>query len=55
MEGMQIDRSEEQPKNAEWPRFEISEPGWNVNLDRFSHELKQLLEIVRTDEGIQID
>jgi hypothetical protein len=54
-EGMQIDRSAEQPANANSPRFESREPRSKVKSERFSQSQKQDLEIVSIDEGMQID
>jgi hypothetical protein len=54
-EGMQIDRRDEQPSNAEGRSRERFEPGSNVTLKSFSQTPKQSSEIVTMEEGIQID
>jgi anti-sigma regulatory factor (Ser/Thr protein kinase) len=53
--GIQIDFSDEQPRNAKSPRIESREPTSNVTLERFAHPEKQRTEMISTDEGRQID
>jgi hypothetical protein len=54
-EGRQIDSSDEQSENADSPRSESLDPLSNVKVARHSHDLKQELEIVSIEDGIQID
>jgi hypothetical protein len=52
---MQIDRRNKHSSNADFPKIETLEPASNVKFERVQQSLKQALEIVSTDEGIQID
>jgi hypothetical protein len=52
---MEIDRSESQSSNADLQRIETRQPDSNVNCERLLHLLKQDLEIISTDAGMQID
>jgi hypothetical protein len=54
-EGIQIECSDEQFPNANSPRPETLQQLSNVKIERFLQPLKQFLEMVSTDEGIQID
>jgi hypothetical protein len=54
-EGKQIDRSEEQPPNADSPRIETAEPGSKITFERPVQPPQQSAGIVSIDEGIQID
>jgi hypothetical protein len=54
-EGIQIDRSDEQFRNADSRGFEILQPISNVKKERVAQFRKQFLETVVIDEGIQID
>jgi hypothetical protein len=54
-EGIEIDRSEKQRENADSPRVEMRQPGANAKFARLLQSLKQEMEIVSTDEGMQID
>jgi hypothetical protein len=45
----------EQWENADSPRFEMLALDSKVNCERFAQPLKQPLESVSTDEGIQSD
>jgi hypothetical protein len=54
-EGMQIDSSDEQFANADFPRCESRQPESNVKSERFLHSLKQKGAIVSIDEGMIID
>jgi hypothetical protein len=54
-EGMQIDRSDEQLANAEWPRTESLQPNWNVKFDRFLQWVKHSSEMLSIEQGMQID
>jgi hypothetical protein len=54
-EGMQIDRSDEQPANADSPSVESLEPDPNVNTERRTQGEKHDRDIVSIDEGRQID
>jgi hypothetical protein len=54
-EGIEIDESDEQPKNTK-PRMDQSrEPDSNVTVERDRHPQKQFPQIVSTDEGMLID
>jgi hypothetical protein len=54
-DGIQIDSSDEQPRNAFAPRIEIRQPTSNPTLNRFLHNEKQFAETVSTNAGIEID
>jgi hypothetical protein len=54
-EGIQIDSSDEQFRNADSPRIEVLQPDSNVNFLSCEQSLKHDFEIVSIDEGIQID
>jgi hypothetical protein len=53
-DGMQIDRSEGQKKNADSPRLEILPPGSNVRQESSWQQQKQPLGILSIDDGMQI-
>jgi hypothetical protein len=53
--GKEIDLSNLQPLNAQSPRAENLESDWNVRFERDAHEAKQALDIVSTDEGMQMN
>jgi cell division protein FtsX len=53
--GIEIDVSNEQPKNALSPTIESFESVSNVTFDSSSQVAKQHLAMVVTDEGMQID
>jgi hypothetical protein len=52
---MQIDESDEQPRNAESAIDESFEPDSNVTLERDSHSQKHLSPSISTEEGMIID
>jgi hypothetical protein len=54
-EGIQIDESEEQARNAYCPIRESLELDSNVTFERVRHPEKQDSQMISTDEGIQID
>jgi hypothetical protein len=53
--GRRIDVSDEQEANADSPRIERLLGLSNVTIERDKHKPKQDSEMVRTDEGRQID
>jgi hypothetical protein len=52
---MHIDESDEQHKNADFPRPERREPDSNVTFESALHPSKQRWQITSTDDGMQID
>jgi hypothetical protein len=52
---MQIDESDEQPRNARSSIDKSLEPDSNVTVERDSHRVKQCLPRLLTEEGMQID
>jgi hypothetical protein len=52
---MQIDKSDEQPENAESSIDESLEADSNVTIERDKHSEKQYREIRSTRDGTQID
>jgi hypothetical protein len=54
-EGIQIERSDWHPPNADSPKIETLEPDSNAKFESEPHPSKQDLEIVCMDEGIQIE
>jgi hypothetical protein len=54
-EGMQIDCNDEQEEKTSSSRAESLQPDSNVKSKRFWLQLKQNLEMVSNDDGIQIE
>jgi hypothetical protein len=54
-EGIQIDESDEQSRNAAFPMCESSDSFSKLTSDKVSHSQKQFSQMISTDEGIQID
>jgi hypothetical protein len=48
-------RSDEQPQNADSSICGSSESDSNVTTESLSHSAKQSSQMIRTDEGMQID
>jgi hypothetical protein len=53
--GKQIDSSDKHPSNAEAAIEESREPGSKLTFDIFLQFLKHHLQILSSDEGMQID
>jgi HPt (histidine-containing phosphotransfer) domain-containing protein len=54
-EGMKIDESDEQSRNAQSAIDEGREPDSNVTVERDLHSEKQYLPSISTEEGMKID
>jgi hypothetical protein len=52
---MQIDESDEHPRNANLSMHESLEPVSNVTLESPMHPVKQVSQSCSTDDGMQID
>jgi hypothetical protein len=53
--GIQIDESDEQSENVDFPIEESREPDSNVTVERDLHRAKHCLPSVSTEKGMQID